>query len=486
MNRSWKILFFIFLAMLFGSLIAPRIFAGAPTGSSPNDPLPIPGDWQTIAPNSSLWFYFDYGADRVRSKAALTVNTNGIGEMYLSIYTPAQAIDWLRDQTIEPVGRGTPYRDTRTGEYTRDLYWFGSFNTSGKYFAVITNKNQVAIPFLLTATGDTVNIPTALPPTPTAIVPPAFAATPVPTGTLQGKIVFQGAIGGMIYTVNGDGSDLRIVTDGIDPAFSPDGKQIAFARWSNINPGLFVINADGSNERLIFGSPKIRSPRWSPDGKFIAFTQDKPATNNQPLWKLGLIELNKVIDAETTRTVLTEPQCSRLCYAPSWKNDGATLVYVDPQYGIMATNILTGSASLVMGPTGTYYDTGKQAVLPILHLPPLQQTMTSPDGSRVAFIQRAHDRWEINLVSADGGVAIAITQPNAILYTFFGIRWHNVAPVWSPDGKQILFMSDRNGKWEFFVMNADGSNTRQVLKNITDSIQLRFDFENERMMDWSK
>jgi Tol biopolymer transport system component len=247
-----------------------------------------------------------------------------------------------------------------------------------------------------------------------------------------------------------------------------------------------VINADGTNERLIFGSPKIRSPRWSPDGKLIAFTQDKPATNNQPLWKLGVIELNKAIDVDTTRNVLTEPQCSRLCYTPSWRNDSATLVYIDPQYGIMATNIFTGSASLVMGPTGTYYDTGKQAVLPILHLPPIQQTLTSPDGSRVAFIQKAHDRWEINLVSADGGAAIAITQPNAILYTFFGIKWHSVAPVWSPDSKQILFLSDRNGKWEFFVMNADGSNTRQVLKNVTDSIQLRFDFESERMMDWTK
>jgi TolB protein len=486
MNRPWKILFFVFLAMLIASLIAPRLFAGAPTGASPNDPFPISGDWQTIAPNSSLWFYFDYGADRARSRAAITVNTNGIGEMYLSIYTPDQAVDWLRDQTIAPIGRGTPYRDTRTGEYTRDLYWTGAFNTSGRYFAVVTNKNQVAIPFLLTASGDNVNIPTALPPTPTATVPAAFAATPVPQGSLQGKIVFQGAIGGMIYTVNGDGSDLRIVTDGIDPAFSPDGKQIAFARWSNINPGLFVINADGTNERLIFGSPKIRSPRWSPDGKLIAFTQDKPATNNQPLWKLGVIELNKAIDVDTTRNVLTEPQCSRLCYTPSWRNDSATLVYIDPQYGIMATNIFTGSASLVMGPTGTYYDTGKQAVLPILHLPPIQQTLTSPDGSRVAFIQKAHDRWEINLVSADGGAAIAITQPNAILYTFFGIKWHSVAPVWSPDSKQILFLSDRNGKWEFFVMNADGSNTRQVLKNVTDSIQLRFDFESERMMDWTK
>jgi hypothetical protein len=49
-----------------------------------------------------------------------------------------------------------------------------------------------------------------------------------------------------------------------------------------------------------------------------------------------------------------------------------------------------------------------------------------------------------------------------------------------------MFLSDRNGKWEFFSANADGSNIRQVLKTVTDLITLRFDFTNERMMDWAR
>ena len=81
---------------------------------------------------------------------------------------------------------------------------------------------------------------------------------------------------------------------------------------------------------------------------------------------------------------------------------------------------------------------------------------------------------------------MGVTKPDPILYSLFNVTVHNVAPVWSPDGQQVLFLSDRNSKWEFFVTDPSGSNIRQVLKNVTDLIPLRFDFSNERMMDWTK
>lgn len=132
--------------------------------------------------------------------------------------------------------------------------------------------------------------------------------TPVPTGTIEGKIVFQTATGGLIYTVNGDGSNLKLLTTGIDPTWSPDGKQIAFARWGSTFPGLNLINADGSNEHLVYGLQRIRSPEWSPDEKYIAFTQEK-TSGRETQWKLGVVEIAKVIDGDTTKSVLTEPHC---------------------------------------------------------------------------------------------------------------------------------------------------------------------------------
>ena len=498
---SWKGLWVFCIVASFATFAVSSVLANGPTGGSPNDPLMVPTDWQTIAPNTTLWFYFDYATDTgspggfgrpgpsratTRAQVSVAVDANGVTGLQFAIYTPVQATDWLRDQTTAPIGRGTPYRDTSSGNITRDLYWSGAFNTGGRYFVALTNYASFAIPFRMTVTGDTVTlypVPT-LTPTPTLPVP--ITVTPVPTGTIQGKIFFQTATGGAIYTVNGDGSNLTLVTHGTDPTWSPDGKQIAFARWGSAYPGLYVANADGSNERLVYGAQRIRSPKWSPNGKYIAFTQDKTTKEREPRWKLGLIELNKVIDADTTRNVLTEPQCSNLCYVPSWGNDSVTLAYTDPGVGILATSIISGSASLILGPTGTYFDTAANIPRPILHMPTIQSSEWSPDGKRIVYAQQAHDRWELNIINADGSNSTAITRPDPILYVLYDKVVHNVAPTWSPDSQEILFLSDRNGKWEFFVTDASGSNIRQVLKSVTDLVPLRFDFENERMMDWTK
>ncbi len=479
-SQLLKGLFVFFTVASPATFVLPSVFGGAPTGSGPHDPLTVTGAWQTIAPNTSLWFYFDYAADRTKSKAAVALDANGAPNLQLAIYTPDQAKMWLRDATdpaAEPTAFGTALRDTAYGTVAHDLYWTGAFNTSGRYFAVVTNNNSTPIALLLTITGDTVQTapPPTPTPTPTLFVP--FTVTPVPTGTIQGKFVFQDAIGGMIYTVNGDGANLTAVSHGIDPAWSPDGKQIVFARWDNPSPGVYLANADGSDERIVFASPRVRSPRFSPDGTQIVFSQQKRETP-QAVWKLGVVDL--------ATGGLTEPQCSRLCFVPMWSPDGRTIVYTDPTVGIMATDKTSGAPWIVFGPHGYYFDTAKNAAMPILHLPPLTSSALSADGSRVAFMLWAQDHWDINLVNASGGDEIGVTRPDPILYVFYGVKVNNVAPVWSPDGKQILFLSDRNGKWEFFTISPAGSNLHQVLKSVTDAVSLRYDFQNERVIDWIK
>lgn len=41
-------------------------------------------------------------------------------------------------------------------------------------------------------------------------------------------------------------------------------------------------------------------------------------------------------------------------------------------------------------------------------------------------------------------------------------------PVWSPDGSKIAFASDRDGNWEIYVMNADGSNPKYLTNNLAE------------------
>lgn len=93
------------------------------------------------------------------------------------------------------------------------------------------------------------------------------------------KIVFRKIIGDMnseVFIANSDGSDQRNLTnlwafDGW-PAWSPDGKQIAFASNRAASYQIYVMNADGSNVRLVANTEgRATAPQWAPDGKTIYF-----------------------------------------------------------------------------------------------------------------------------------------------------------------------------------------------------------------------
>ncbi|MDE3088103.1 MAG: PD40 domain-containing protein [Chloroflexota bacterium] len=427
----------------------------------------VTGTWQTLAANASAWYYFDYTADK--SRAEVDLDTYGVSNITFAIYTPAQANAWQQDPTTAPVAFGTP-PGSSSASAIHDLIWLGAFNTGGRYFAVVSNNNSTPVPYRLLVSGSSVML--APTPTPTPIPTPLFA-TPIPTGTIQGKLIFQNASGGDIYTVNGDGSNLTRVESGLDPSWSPDGKWIAFSRWS-APAGLYIANADGSNEQAIFDAQQLLSPQWSPDGTRIIFTQQKGGSTGgapvcfrgfcfpsqpDPHWKLGVIDLSS--------GALSEPPCSLHCFSPTWSSDNHTAAYADAGFGVLTTDTNPNS-----GPPTTIYS----------QVPAVQSAMWSPDGSRIVFQVRQHDHWEISVMNTDGGNPLELTHPNPLSFAVV----NNVAPTWSPDGSQVLFLSDRGGKWEFFIIDVDGTGLRQVLKNVSDSIPIHYNFSNERVIDWSK
>lgn len=457
----------ILLVVFFSAVAAPSLLAGGPGGTGPLDALMITGEWQTLAPNSSLWYLFDYTGDR--SKIDATLDANGIGNVQLSIYTPAQAKEWLQDPATKPVGTGTRPSDGSEAAI-HDLIWQGNFNFPGRFFAVVSNGNPAPVSFRLRISGTNVTAGPTLAPTPGPIFANPYA-TPVPTGSIQGRLVFQESSGGYIYTVNGDGSQLTRVTDGLDPSWSPDGTRIAFTRW-HPPTGVFVANADGSNLAPIFAADRALSPQWSPNGASIAFARQSGGTQDDmqfcfgrfcftsvadPHWKMGVVDVNTGL--------LTQPQCSNHCFSPTWKPDNRTLAYADATFGILTTDIDPN-----VGPAQKLYSQN----------PVVQSSLYSPDGDKIVFQVRQHDHWEINVMNADGSNVTPVTRADPLSFTVV----HNVAPTWSPDGKQILFLSDRNGKWEFFLVNLDGSGLTQVLKSVTDAISIQYNFSNERVIDW--
>jgi len=113
--------------------------------------------------------------------------------------------------------------------------------------------------------------------------------------SIEAKIVF--CVDGEIYVSNDDGSRRRRLTHSTQathryPRWSPDGKRIAFTRYmdktkSQTTAEVFVMNADGTDpQRLTYNNVLDTDPSWSPDGQHIAFSSTRSES-----WEVFVIEV---------------------------------------------------------------------------------------------------------------------------------------------------------------------------------------------------
>ena len=231
-----------------------------------------------------------------------------------------------------------------------------------------------------------------------------------------------------------------------DPAFSPDGQQIAYvAAHADVagvrRNGLFVAQADGSNPRevplgelapaFVTGAEVIaEQPAWSPDGLQLAFTASLVQPGYPQRFDTRLAEIN--IDGSYPRRGLCEGS------QPAWsivaRQRGANipislLAYTD------RGNVWIARAADCGRPRQVTQHGGSQPTW-------------APDAKRLAFVHRG----QIYRVGVDGAGLRRLT------------RHGGTAPVWSPDGKRIAFA--REGS--LYVMTTDGRVLRRVYSAVHD------------------
>jgi hypothetical protein len=98
----------------------------------------------------------------------------------------------------------------------------------------------------------------------------AFIPSP-PNWSPDGRQFAFSAIGTKIYVARSDGSEERLLTDGVSPSWSPDGTRIAFVTWEPNASHLNVIGTDGTGLKVLYSTARrINYPDWSPDGATIA------------------------------------------------------------------------------------------------------------------------------------------------------------------------------------------------------------------------
>lgn len=462
----------IFVPLIAVLMLAAVVGTSYAAGTGSGDALWADGAPQTVPPHSSLWFKFDYNSKN--RDVTVTLDTPDASAVRFGVYTAPAVADWQNGGSLQAVGNGSPVPDHALG-------WGGKFNFSGPVYVVVYNDGDAPAAVQVNAAGENVLTAPFVPtPTATPLPNPFHVDTPIGKG-FAGKLAFLDAEGGSLYTVNGDGTNLQKISFGMDPQWNHAGTGIAFARQGPV-PGIWTINADGSNERLLFRTTEPRAPDWSPDDGQLVFSRqtgvkgggsfcfgtrcfDLPATSQ---WKLGTVATSDAAykDVPTTDHAFT----------PSWNAVDATkILFNDPSIGVLVTST-EGTPSFVPIIGDLRPGVGTFDPLKVL------QPQYSPDGSKIVMMVAQPPSWQIAIANADGSARHLLTSMDPLDF----VHPSNVSPAWSPDGKQILFLSDRNGKWEFFVMNADGSNVEQVLKNVSDAVPLSYSFQGERMLSWTK
>jgi Tol biopolymer transport system component/DNA-binding winged helix-turn-helix (wHTH) protein len=264
----------------------------------------------------------------------------------------------------------------------------------------------------------------------------------------------------------------------IAASWSKDGRQLAFARVTDRDTGIYLIPATGGPEtRLataVFVDDTFVQPSWSPDGHVLAYSSSMESGAGS---RIHVLTLNGLKDA-----VLESPLACGDAGAPAFSPDGHQLAFLCTSsvavYSVYVTALQSGGprllASLQGYPRGLAWMANGNALLvandaadgsalwrlsldgKLARIPGAEEALgpgISVVGDHVAFVREKHlvDIWRADLTKpADGGSALIASSRAQLV------------PQYSPDGAHIAFQSTRSGSSEIWLADADGGNPVKV------------------------
>jgi Tol biopolymer transport system component len=311
---------------------------------------------------------------------------------------------------------------------------------------------------------------------------------PFPTSDGKGMvfIIYKKSHGSVWYKDMESGNIKRITSGGFGddfPMISPDGKEIVFKSTRQGNGDIWSIDSTGKNyRRLTYEDHPEFYPAWSPDGTKVSYV-----TNKGGVFDVWLMDKDGRHKKKLTKYLSKGAWGLRFDY-----NDLTEAGYYHVSWHPNGTKIaLTTWEPDKKESYLTMLDFGKDINKAVEELPEEKETLPdytligekeltgggnyddfgpsfSPDGKTIIFATNRKGNWDIWGIGTDGEGVRRITEDSA----------DEVAPVFSPDGKEIAFLKGSRLKaqgskellsasYDLWIMKSDGSGARQITKDIS-------------------
>jgi Tol biopolymer transport system component/DNA-binding winged helix-turn-helix (wHTH) protein len=287
-----------------------------------------------------------------------------------------------------------------------------------------------------------------------------------------------------IYFLSLDTLEVRPVTSpqpgtlgDATPAFSPDGKSLAFVRDTLDVREIYVQPVSGGTPKQItFDHADIQGIAWTPESRELIFGSSRQGNEN--LWRIsaqgGTPQRLPIAGATWAVRPAISRKGNRLAYTSITYSSAIFRASVTPDHKVgKPLERFISSTGLEEGPQ--YSPDGKYVVFQStrtgyheiwranadgsnpIQLTHFERNLTgtprwSPDSKQISFDSRPQGHSHVFVINAEGGQPRQVTQGDS----------ENGVASWSVDGKWIYFASNRGGDWQVWKMTPHGDNVTQI------------------------